>query len=147
MTIDSAMACEEALVRAAALLLARHATAAEPSPVPGNVEQARDRLADDLLRTPTLAELAALSGLSRYQLLRRFEASYGLPPHAWLRQRRAERARGLILRGTSLAHASASSGFADQSHMTRVFVRLYGYTPGLLQGSRSSRTHDAAAPQ
>lgn len=69
-------------------------------------------------------------GVSRYQLLRQFRFRYGLPPHAWLLSRRAEFARQLIRSGLSLSMAAARSGFADQSHMTRVFVRFYGHTPG-----------------
>jgi AraC-like DNA-binding protein len=125
-----ALPCEEAMVRACALLLERHATAAPACDAGGDVRQARDRLAADLLHPPTLAELAATAGLSRYQLLRRFDAAYGVPPHAWLVQQRAERARGLIRDGAGLAHAAASCGFADQSHMTRIFVRQFGFTPG-----------------
>jgi AraC-like DNA-binding protein len=30
----------------------------------------------------------------------------------------------------ALADAAAASGFADQSHMTRVFTRKYGVSPG-----------------
>ncbi len=77
--------------------------------------------------------MAAMAGLSKYQVLRRFERAYGLPPHAWLLQRRAERARVLIRDGLGLAAAAASSGFSDQSHMTRVFVRQFGFTPGAWQ--------------
>ncbi len=73
----------------------------------------RDRLADDLHEAPKLSDLAAMAGLSRYQVLRRFEKTSGGPPHAWLLQQRAERARGLIRRGESLADAAAASGFAD----------------------------------
>ncbi|RYF38322.1 MAG: helix-turn-helix domain-containing protein, partial [Comamonadaceae bacterium] len=50
--------------------------------------------------------------------------------HAWLLQLRAERARGLIGQGAPLVQAAAASGFADQSHMTRVFARQFGFTPG-----------------
>jgi AraC-like DNA-binding protein len=74
-----------------------------------------------------------MAGLSKYQLLRRFEKAYGVPPHAWLRQQRAERARGHIRDGYGLAQAAASCGFADQSHMTRIFVRQFGFTPGAWQ--------------
>jgi AraC-like DNA-binding protein len=90
----------------------------------------RDRLADDPLNAPTLSDMAKMAGLSRYQLLRRFERVYGLPPHAWLLGQRAERARALIRDGSSLAGAAASAGFSDQSHMTRIFVRQFGFTPG-----------------
>jgi AraC-like DNA-binding protein len=46
-------------------------------------------------------------------------------------QRRIDRARRLIAGRTPLAEAAVASGFADQSHMTRVFVRKYGVSPGL----------------
>jgi AraC-like DNA-binding protein len=32
--------------------------------------------------------------------------------------------------GLPLSEAAAASGFADQAHMTRVFVARYGFTPG-----------------
>jgi AraC-like DNA-binding protein len=95
----------------------------------------RERLVDDLQRTPSLAELATLAGVSRFQLLRRFEEAHGAPPHAWLLSQRAERARAAIRAGTPLAQAAADCGFSDQSHMTRVFVRQYGVTPGAWRGA------------
>jgi AraC-like DNA-binding protein len=128
------LACEESLVHTAHLLLAHHATApAAFTRAPAGLEQARQRLADDLTAPPTLAELAGLAGLSRYQLLRRFAAAYGVTPHAWLMQRRVERARVLIARGTALTQAAAAAGFADHSHMTRIFARHLGFTPGAWQ--------------
>ena len=125
-----ALACEEALVLTFSHLLARHGTVAAPQETPASVAAVRDRLAADLLATPSLAQLAQGAGLSRYQVLRRFQQVYGLPPHAWLQQQRAERARALIRAGASLAQAAVASGFADQPHMTRVFVRHFGFTPG-----------------
>jgi AraC-like DNA-binding protein len=95
----------------------------------------RERLADELVEPPDLAEMARMTGLSRFQLLRRFERCYGVPPHAWLRQKRAERARAMIRDGATLSAAAAASGFADQSHMTRVFVRQFGFTPGAWRGA------------
>lgn len=125
-----ALACEESLVRACGLLLHRHGTVALPVDAGETVRHVRDRLADEWLAPPSLAELAAIAGLSRYQLLRRFEKAYGVPPHAWLVVRRAERARALIRAGSTLAEVAAACGFADQSHLTRVFVRQFGFTPG-----------------
>jgi len=78
----------------------------------------------------TLADLARVSGLSRFQVLRGFVRATGLTPHAYLVQRRIDLARRLIAGGAPLAEAAAASGFADQSHMTRIFVRKYGLSPG-----------------
>ncbi len=90
----------------------------------------RGLIDDDPAAPVTLADLAHVSGLSRFQVLRGFAAATGLTPHAYLVQRRIDLARRLIGRGTRLADAAAASGFADQSHMTRLFVRAYGLAPG-----------------
>jgi AraC-like DNA-binding protein len=141
-TAADLLACEESLVRSCALLLERHATVATVREAPGDVRQVRERLADDLVNAPMLSELASIAGLSKYQVLRRFEKAYGLPPHAWLVQQRAERARRLIRGGGSLALAAVSAGFADQSHMSRVFLRHFGFTPGAWKTAT-----ERAAPQ
>ena len=78
-------------------------------------------------------QLAAEAGIGKFQLLRRFAAQYGCTPHAFLLQQRAERVRALIRQGSSLADAAAAAGFADQAHMTRIFTRQFGFTPGAWQ--------------
>lgn len=132
-TSADSLACEESLVQTCALLLNVHSTVPPMRETGGEVSQVRDRLADELLDPPTLGELASMVGLSKYQVLRRFEKTYGVPPHAWLMHQRAERARGLIRDGLSLVQAAAACGFADQSHMTRLFSRHFGFTPGAWQ--------------
>ena len=127
----NALAFEEALTEACVQLMARHGSAPATTPAPAHdLTCVRDRLADELADPPSLAEIAAMTGLSRYQVLRRFEKAFGLPPHAWLIRCRAERARLLIRDGHSLATTAMECGFVDQSHMTRVFVRQFGFTPG-----------------
>lgn len=125
-----ALRCEEAFVQACGLLLARHTTDCAPAGTGLALASVRQRLEDDLVHPPSLAELAELAGASRFQLLRRFSAAYGCTPHAWLVQQRSERARGLIAGGMALAEAAAAAGFADQSHMNRAFMRQFGFTPG-----------------
>ncbi|GHH84544.1 AraC family transcriptional regulator [Streptomyces sulfonofaciens] len=89
----------------------------------------RDRLADELLAPPSLAELSACLGLSRYQVLRAFRDTMGMPPYAWLAQYRVARARALLDAGHRPAEAAGLVGFADQSHLTRWFRRVLGVTP------------------
>ncbi len=83
----------------------------------------------------SLSELAALSDLSRFQLLRAFTAAVGITPHAYVIQRRARLAKRFLAKGFSPAHAAAQSGFADQSHMTRAVVRQFGITPRRYQAA------------
>ncbi|MDR6677390.1 helix-turn-helix transcriptional regulator [Pseudomonas oryzihabitans] len=97
---------------------------------PASIARARERLDDAPLVAPTLAELADAAALSRYQLLRAFAQATGLTPHAYLIQRRLQQARRLIASGMSLVETAAATGFADQSHLTRLFRRTYGFTPG-----------------
>ncbi|WP_426240582.1 AraC family ligand binding domain-containing protein [Pararhizobium sp. DWP1-1-3] len=98
--------------------------------IPPSIGRAKALLDDDPAAATTLADLAAASGLSRFQVVRAFSEVTGLTPHAYLVQRRVRAVRRMIAKGTPLADAAFAGGFADQSHMTRAFVRAYGVTPG-----------------
>lgn len=141
-----AMADEEALARVVSHLVRAHpglGLVREARVPDADLRRVRERLEDGGPDTPTLAALAAEAGLSRWQLLRRFEAVYGLSPHGWLQQCRLRRARSLIARGLPLADVAADCGFADQSHMTRLFARQLGYTPGAW---RRNQVQDVPGP-
>ena len=136
-----ALACEESLAATCTRLMAQHGSAPfQPRVADGDVRAVRERLGDATAgaggaRVPTLDELGRLVGLSRYQVMRRFEKVYGVPPHQWLLRMRVERARALIRGGATLAAVAHQAGFADQSHMTRAFVRQFGFTPGAWRGT------------
>jgi AraC-like DNA-binding protein len=105
-----------------------------------------ERLADNVMQAPTLDELAALVGTSRYTLVRQFGRRHGLPPMAWLLQLRLQRARERIAAGWGLADTALSCGFSDQSHLTRLFTRQFGYTPGSWRRAAADpRVNDARA--
>ena len=125
------LALEQELLRCLVHVLRRHGIR-RPSPAGSSpsVSKALERL-DATPEEPTsLAELAALSGVSRFQLLRGFAREVGTTPHAYLVQRRVRLVRRLLAAGQSPAEAALRAGFADQSHMTRAFVRQFGITPG-----------------
>ena len=97
-----------------------------PSPCIARALRRLDSASD---KSVSLGELAALSGVSRFQLLRGFAREIGITPHAYLVQRRVRLARQLLADGQTPAQAAVQAGFADQSHMTRAFVRQLGITP------------------
>jgi AraC-like DNA-binding protein len=127
---------EENLLRSLMHILHQHGMArSSPYGLSPCVRKAIRRL-DSAPETPvTLAELAALSGVSRFHLLRGFAREIGITPHAYLIQRRVRRARQLLAAGYTPVQAAIHAGFADQSHMTRAFVRQVGVTPSRYQAA------------
>ncbi len=77
-----------------------------------------------------LADLAAVAGLSRCQLVRAWRRRFGLTPIQSLASLRVERARALLAAGASPAEAAQVAGFSDQAHLTRSFRNRLGLTPG-----------------
>jgi transcriptional regulator GlxA family with amidase domain len=45
-------------------------------------------------------------------------------------QVRIYKAQGMLRHGLGIGQVAAATGFADQSHLSRVFKRILGYTPG-----------------
>ena len=132
---------EAAAVEALGHLVLRHSHR-PPRVLPGVADGAvarrvREVLADRLADPVTLADLEAVAGVGRFRLLRAFRAAYGLPPHAWQMQARLARAHALIGAGRAIAVTAADTGFSDQAHLTRLFKRNFGYTPGLLARARA----------
>ena len=77
----------------------------------------------------SLQTLADVARLSTYHALRSFRGTLGLPPHKYLLQVRIERAKVLLQSGHAIADVAANMGFADQSHLTRHFKRIFGVPP------------------
>ncbi|WP_199029566.1 AraC family transcriptional regulator [Ralstonia sp. ASV6] len=89
-----------------------------------------DYIEANLHQRLTLAELAALTGLSTPHFKVLFRATLGVPVHRYVVQRRVERAKVLLLDGRrSASQIALEVGFAHQSHMTQWLQRLLGVTP------------------
>jgi AraC-like DNA-binding protein len=131
-----AFATEETLLRSLLHALRRHGVAQPRSGgPPPSIAKALRRLNAAPQSNVTLAELAALSGVSRFQLLRGFVRELGITPHAYLVQRRVRLARRFLAQGQTPVQAALNAGFADQSHMTRAFLRHIGVTPARYQAA------------
>jgi len=90
------------------------------------VDYVHDNLALDL----SLSELASVAGLSIPTFQALFKASVGMPAHRYVVRQRVERAMNLLSGGRAkLSEVAVWSGFVDESHMSRCFLRVVGMTP------------------
>lgn len=134
------LAVEDALINALSTLLKRYARTHEaplervaPGARDPRVETMKALLAADLATPLRVADLAQAVGLSPFHATRLFTQATGFPPHAWRTQLRLQRALAPLREGASVADVAAASGFADQSHFTRHFRRMFGVPPGRWQ--------------
>lgn len=91
---------------------------------------ARGLLIGSEFRDAVLPEIAEAVGLSEFGLVKQFRRRFGISPHRWRLQNRANDVSHLLRDGIGLADAAAVCGFSDQSHMSRTFKRVFGVTPG-----------------
>jgi len=104
-------------------------------------EIAREYIHSAFNQSITLDMLSKICGRDRWSLSRDFRTLFGTSPYRYVTMRRLEHCRRLMLTGQSLADISIDSGFSDQSHMTRQFIKNLGISPGhwlsILKASRS----------
>jgi len=125
---------DSTLLYSAARLALRHADAPPFIYRPGSedkrVQAVIDYMAAHLDENIALEDLATITGLSRFHLLRVFREATGLPPHTYFNHMRLRRAKRMLFDGASIADAAAATGFADQSHLHRHFKAMWGVSPG-----------------
>jgi AraC family transcriptional regulator len=95
------------------------------------LERVREEIDDRLDENLALGGLAASVDVHPVHLARAFRARFGMKITAYILERRLRRVKALLT-GTSspLAEVASSAGFADQSHLCRVFKHHTGVTPG-----------------
>lgn len=94
------------------------------------LDRSREYLIANYAENITLEKLAGIANLSPFHFNRVFSQQFGMPPHKFLVQLRLSKAKSFLQRGMNIAQAAAETGFADQSHLTRHFKRVFGITPG-----------------
>lgn len=77
----------------------------------------------------TLGDVARASGLSAFHMARSFKRVTGLAPLNFRNQLRVWEARRQLQSGRAISEIALDVGFADQSHLTRQFQRVFGTTP------------------
>lgn len=77
----------------------------------------------------SLEHLSKVIGMSKYHLIRQFQASFGITPHQYQIQSRIQKAKCLLKSGEQPSNVALECGFFDQSHMNSHFKKALGTTP------------------
>jgi AraC family transcriptional regulator len=93
------------------------------------VFRARDLIADRITESLSLDEVAKAVDIHPVHLAKAFRRAFGCTIGDYVRRLRVEMACTEIDRGVPLVEVALRTGFADQSHLTRVFKRATGLTP------------------
>ncbi|OKH37377.1 AraC family transcriptional regulator [[Phormidium ambiguum] IAM M-71] len=89
-----------------------------------------DYINDNLDRDITLADLAALLGMSQFHFSNQFKLAIGTTPYQYLLQQRIERAKQLLKKSDrSITDIALMCGFNSHSHLSKQFRQLTGMTP------------------
>jgi AraC family transcriptional regulator len=90
----------------------------------------------------SIEDLANVCRLSAGHFSRAFKQTIGEPPHRWLLRQRVKVAQRMLAGSQkSIAEIAIDCGFADQSHLTRVFSGIIGDTPGAWRRRNGSGTN------
>ncbi len=104
----------------------------EPSLTSSAIERACKYMGERYADPISIEDVSRHAGMSTFHFIRRFKSLMGLTPIAYLRQIRLARARVLLVNGMDIAGAACEAGFYDQAHMTHLFRKNLGFTPGQL---------------
>ena len=112
-------------------LVTRLGRAPHDGGLPPWLRDARDLLHERFAESLHLADVASAVGVEPDRLARHFRRVYHEPVATYIRRLRVAAATELLVSaaGPSIAAIAADVGFADQSHLTRSFVRMTGITP------------------
>jgi AraC family transcriptional regulator len=105
---------------------------------PWQIRRVTTHIETNLDAAITTKDLAVLARLSSFHFCRAFRDSFGESPHGYVTRRRVERAQGLMLTtNASLGQIAADCGFTDQAHLSNLFRRFVGESPGVWRRARA----------
>jgi AraC family transcriptional regulator len=106
------------------------------------LSHARNFIQENYAEPLSLSQVAKIVGVHSAHLAEVFRKSYGCTIGQYIRRLRLDyAARELMISEKSLAEISATAGFYDQSHFTRIFKRHIGRCPSEIR--RLARTPKA----
>ncbi|MEO0443093.1 MAG: AraC family transcriptional regulator [Pseudomonadota bacterium] len=104
-----------------------------------------DIITSDIVRPPSLQQLAAQANMSHTKLNRCFKKVYGATVYCWLRNYRLERARYYLDQpASSITNIAFQCGFSSASHFAHAFKQQYGCSPIEYRAKTSSALPELA---
>lgn len=104
-----------------------------PQPIQAALEYIEEHLGAPLRH----GDIAGAVGVSPYHFARMFRLAMGMSVRQYIIARRLARAQALLVRtNDGLADIAYQAGFGSQSHMTTLFRKHLGRTPGEVRGTR-----------
>jgi AraC family transcriptional regulator len=98
------------------------------------LERVIDYVKANLSQDLSILDLATLTGMSESHFSRSFKQSVGITPYQYLMQQRVELAKQLLeKRSIAISTIALDCGFANQTHLTKVFRQMTGMTPKAYQ--------------
>lgn len=93
------------------------------------ISEVKNYLEENINQVVKLDQLSKMTNQPITQLIRKFKHHCGLTPYAYLQNHKINRAKELLADGEAIADIAFDLGFADQSHLHRLFKRLVACTP------------------
>ncbi|MEM8789773.1 MAG: AraC family transcriptional regulator [Pseudomonadota bacterium] len=104
------------------------------APVSKRISRVLAHIDENLADLLSVQDLAVVAGMSPYHFARVFRAEMSRSPHKYVVERRIERARQFLSQSEDgIAQIALMCGFGSQSHMTQVFSKTLGTTPGAIR--------------
>jgi AraC family transcriptional regulator len=104
-------------------------------------------IAANLHGTIRVMDLVRVVQFSPHRFDRVFKESFGCTPHQYVMRRRIERAQSLLLMSNDpLCRIAAECGFVNQSHLSNLFRKIVGETPGKWRRIHARRHEDESRP-
>jgi AraC family transcriptional regulator len=93
------------------------------------IHWALDYIHDNFTKQITIDQLASVACLSTFHFKRLFTQVLGAPPYQYIRNKRIEKAKELLLQGMSVSAVCRVVGWQNASSFTRLFKRSNACTP------------------